>query len=890
MVPSPRTASRPVLLAALAALVAALATPLIALEAPLATVATPTATAQETWRGEWIAAAGAETRRNSWHAFRRTVELDAVPARAPVRIAASDKYWLWVNGRLVVFEGQLKRGPTREDGYYDTVDLAPYLEPGLNTVAALVWYWGRSGYSHRSVGQAGFLFEARLGGQSVASNGSWRALALPAYGAAAPPHPATAITEPHIRYDARRAVPGWREPGFDDAAWPAARTLGRPPVSPYNRLVPRPVPMWRDSGLREYESISGLPSGTEGGEVVARLPYNAQVTPWLEVEAEPGRTIVIRTDTYVTSRKISVRSEYVTRSGRQEYESYGWMSGHEVRYSIPPGVRVLALGYRETGYDADFAGRFRSDDPLLDALWVKARRTLYVNMRDNHMDCPDRERAQWWGDVVVQQGQVFYSLDADTGPLLLRKAARQLAEWQRDDGALVSPIPYGVGMNSPEIPLQILASVGWYGLWYYYRYTGDEETLARAYPAVRDYLGLWRMGVDGLVEHRPGDWSWADWGDHADYRLLENAWYYLALKGAAAVAGALGADADSVRYTDRMRTLESAFYPRFWRGDHFRSDAHDGAIDDRGNALAVLAGLVREEHRPELLELLRRQEHASPYMEKYVLEALFELGGARAAMDRMRRRYEPMVESPLTTLWEDWQWREWNGYNHAWAGGPLTLLSGHAAGIRPAGPGWDGYEVFPQMGDLRRIAATVATPAGAVEVVLERDSGRFTARVQAPALHGTFRLPLRGRELLRLKVDGRDVWRDGRVTGDSTGATLAGVDAEEARVLLPPGSWTIEAELARAVLEEGEVFNLSENPIRSDRVFFSFGEPPTLAVIHTLDGRRVVDLRGRLVEPRHAIWDLTNDRGGRVAPGIYLLVARVGDAIVRRRLVVVAGR
>jgi alpha-L-rhamnosidase len=106
--------------------------------------------------------------------------------------------------------------------------------------------------------------------------------------------------------------------------------------------------------------------------------------------------------------------------GIQEYESLGWLSGHEVRYTIPPGVRVLGLMYRETGYDADFDGAFRSDDPSLDVLWAKARRTLYVNMRDNHMDCPDRERAQWYGDMTVQQEQVFYALDAERGPLLLR--------------------------------------------------------------------------------------------------------------------------------------------------------------------------------------------------------------------------------------------------------------------------------------------------------------------------------------------------------------------------------------------------------------------------------------------------------------------------------------
>ncbi len=42
---------------------------------------------------------------------------------------------------------------------------------------------------------------------------------------------------------------------------------------------------------------------------------------------------------------------------------------------------------------------------------MKARRTLYVTMRDTYMDCPERERAQWWGDVVNELGESFYALD-----------------------------------------------------------------------------------------------------------------------------------------------------------------------------------------------------------------------------------------------------------------------------------------------------------------------------------------------------------------------------------------------------------------------------------------------------------------------------------------------
>ncbi len=58
-------------------------------------------------------------RANQWICYRRVVHLEEVPRRAVARIACDSKYWLWINGKLVVFEGQLKRGPTPDDTYFD---------------------------------------------------------------------------------------------------------------------------------------------------------------------------------------------------------------------------------------------------------------------------------------------------------------------------------------------------------------------------------------------------------------------------------------------------------------------------------------------------------------------------------------------------------------------------------------------------------------------------------------------------------------------------------------------------------------------------------------------------------------------------------------------------
>jgi hypothetical protein len=58
--------------------------------------------------------------------FRRTFDVEAIPANAPARIADS-RYVLWVNGH------EVGRGPARSQPYrlrYDSYDLAPYLSAG----------------------------------------------------------------------------------------------------------------------------------------------------------------------------------------------------------------------------------------------------------------------------------------------------------------------------------------------------------------------------------------------------------------------------------------------------------------------------------------------------------------------------------------------------------------------------------------------------------------------------------------------------------------------------------------------------------------------------------------------------------------------------------------
>ena len=108
--------------------------------------------AERLWKARWISSGTTPEQPNTWLNYRYTADLPALPSSVVARIGADSKYWLWVNGRLVVFEGGLKRGPNPQDTYYDEVELAPYLVKGKNTIAVLLWYFGKPSFSHNDSG------------------------------------------------------------------------------------------------------------------------------------------------------------------------------------------------------------------------------------------------------------------------------------------------------------------------------------------------------------------------------------------------------------------------------------------------------------------------------------------------------------------------------------------------------------------------------------------------------------------------------------------------------------------------------------------------------------------------------------------------------------------
>src|SRR5690606_17632784 len=217
---------------------------------------------------KWITNMNSQSATNTWLAFRKTVYIDAVPEYAIAKIAVDSKYWLWINGKQVVFEGGLKRGPNPLDTYYDELDIAPYLKQGSNIIAIQVWYFGKDGFSHKSSGRAGLLFYCDVGSIEIVSDRTWKSTVLKAYKTAEKPIANFRLPESSLLFDARESLRKWWNTDYDDTKMTSSMEIGAAGDYPWNSLIKRPIPLWKDYGLKSYTNELSFPFVSTGDTIV----------------------------------------------------------------------------------------------------------------------------------------------------------------------------------------------------------------------------------------------------------------------------------------------------------------------------------------------------------------------------------------------------------------------------------------------------------------------------------------------------------------------------------------------------------------------------------------------------------------------------------------------
>lgn len=538
----------------------------------------------------------------------------------------------------------------------------------------------------------------------------------------------------------------------------------------------------KDYGLKEYLNVSKrLPhSEKQPWKLVCTMPTNCQFQPWIEVESEAGKTIAFNS-TNPLVLYLTPTETCVTKAGRAAYEAANWISGEGAIYTIPAGVTVRAVKYRETGYNTDFAGSFSCNDEDFNILWRRAARTAYLCMRDHFYDCPDRERVGFWGDGTPELNQCFYVFDRRSDKICKDLVLRKL-----------EPSFY---------PGQHLEFLGEYGLWFYYLHTGDLESIKAVYEPTKTFLmDTYKFGVRN---------TWFDWGhEPKDTRIIEQCFAYIDLGTLRKMAQETGHFEDIPVIDSRLETIRSTFDKQFWNGRFYQSADLD-IPDDRANAMAVNAGLASKDKWESIFaNVLSTTTRSSSFFDRWVFEALCKMGMPDQALIRMASRYRTMIESNFSTLWEhyDRYWATWlndfdegSSLNHGW-NPPAIILGQNIAGIRPVEPGWKLFQVLPQEAFLTSISTSVPSIKGPVNVDIAKTSTQYRLSVTVPkGTEAIVGIPLASFvQLNTVSANGKPVWKSGSAANPKlSGMTAAGESDGYIRFTVGEGSWKF---VARGVL------------------------------------------------------------------------------------------
>jgi len=117
---------------------------------------------------------------NAYAGFRYDFKLKDSLSVAPLHLTADQIYRLWINGKYVC------RGPVRghqKNWFFDTVDVAPYLQKGHNFIAVEAFNPGISTFSYHFESRAGFICAARWedGTEIFTTCDSWTMFRLSGY-------------------------------------------------------------------------------------------------------------------------------------------------------------------------------------------------------------------------------------------------------------------------------------------------------------------------------------------------------------------------------------------------------------------------------------------------------------------------------------------------------------------------------------------------------------------------------------------------------------------------------------------------------------------------------------------------------------------------------------
>lgn len=727
------------------------------------------------WNAQWIAHTYDNGMEYGIYYFRKNIVLSDKPATFIVHISADNRYKLFVNGTLVSL------GPARGDTYYwnyETVDLAPYLSEGKNTIAALVWNEAQYRPEAQISVRTGFILQGNSPTEEILNtNETWKCIRdighqpIPGYFFAA--------TKGEM-VDMNQAIKGdWTAVAYNDSGWPVAAKVmdGKLKGMAWGidwALVPSTLPareMTYQRIIKLRSSIGmSVPSTFPEKKTALTIPANSNVTLLLDQTFETNAYVTLNFSggkdagislgyaeslydkgsngtnkgnrDEVDGKDFIGRKDSLIADGSQG-QSFTTLNFRTYRY-----IRLFVQTKNEpliiddlygtfTGYPFKQVSVFNTDNTEIKQMLDIGWRTARLNAWETYTDCPYYEQLQYIGDTRIQTIISYYNTSDDR---LARNALTQMDRSRLAEGVTKSCYP--------TKGTQIIST---FSLWYicmlhdYWMYRPDSDFIKDKLVGERDILNFFSkyQQPDGSLKNTPY-WAFVDWagnmsggvkgsdGSAAIYDL-QLLWAY---QWAAEMEAKIGLNDYANIYNQKAMHLKATIQHKYWDpikklyADTKEKDGYSQHV----NSLAILTGMVHYADMPAIANSLLTDKsltQCSVYFKYYLNQALVKAGLGNDYMNWLGI-YRENITLGLTT------WAEYSDVNssrsdcHAWGASPNIEFFRTVLGIDSDAPGFSKIKIEPHLGALTKVSGEIPHPAGKVNVDYKLETGKWKIKINLP--------------------------------------------------------------------------------------------------------------------------------------------------------------
>jgi alpha-L-rhamnosidase len=739
------------------------------------------------WPAFWISQPNTQQREYGIYHFRKSFALAIVPSSFVVNVSADNRYRLFVNGN------QVCSGPARGDlfnWFYETVNIAPFLKAGNNTIAAVVWNMGDLAPVGQISNQTSFVLQGNTDSEKIVNTDhGWKVMKSQAYTPCSIDNgerlKAYMVVGPGDRVDGTRYLWGWEKPAYNDASWENAKEITHPDPVGYgtdNRwtLAPRSIPIFEEHQSRFpfFRRATGIDISNDylPGKRILKIPPHQTVSILLdnsvntvgypELSITKGKGAIIKL-TYAESLfdpagNKGNRNEIENKEIKGNYDEF-LPDGGENRKFRPLWIRTFRflqldittkdeplaindLYYMKTGYPLEMKASFSSSDPTLRDIWNVGWRTAQLCAGEQYYDTPYYEQLQYTGDSRIQ---ALISLYMSGDDRLMRKAILDFYHSRTPEGLTQG--------RYPSNRLQIIPtfSLFWVSMIHdYWMNRKDDEFIRQFLPAVNEIMEWYhaRTDKDKKMLGPLTWWNFVDWdnfngwgtapgSDNGNSSIISLQYAYT-LDQAAELFNAFGHTAQANEFKILATDLnQSTFMLCFNPEKGLIADTPDQlTYSQHAGIWAVLSGAMPKSEIPRMMKKLLEDKSIGQvtfFYRFYLIQALKKADMADLYYNELTP-WREMLKLGLTTFAEKPE--PTRSDCHAWSASPNYDFLATICGIVPDAPGFSRVLIKPALGELTEAEGTMPHPAGQIKVKLQRiGKDGIKAEVVLPeGLTGTF--------------------------------------------------------------------------------------------------------------------------------------------------------